>query len=64
MKLSRPAPKHHNLKTLILFFTSLFFLITTSNQANADMFNRFRKGFYFEKYGDPEKAKEALLKLH
>ena len=63
MKLSQSAPKHRNLKTSILFFASLFFLVTTtSNQANANMFKK--KGFYFEKYSNSEEAREALLKLH
>ena len=28
------------------------------------MFNRFKKGFYFEKYSTAEEAKAALLELH
>jgi hypothetical protein len=65
MKLPQLASKNHSLKTSILFVVSLFILIAaTHNQANANMFNRFKKGFYFEKYSNPEEAKEALLKLH
>ncbi|OFW80267.1 MAG: hypothetical protein A3D15_04325 [Alphaproteobacteria bacterium RIFCSPHIGHO2_02_FULL_40_34] len=37
---------------------------TTNNNAEAKMFNKFKKGFYFEKYKTAEEAKAALLELH
>jgi len=37
---------------------------TNSNNANANMFNKFKKGFYFEKYKTAEEAKSDLLELH
>jgi hypothetical protein len=46
---------------LILFLSPLFI---NSNNAEAGMLNRFKKGFYFEKYKTAEEAKENLLKLH
>jgi hypothetical protein len=48
----------------ICIFLSLFLAILTSNNANANMFNKFKKGFYFEKYKTADEAKEELLKLH
>ena len=39
-------------------------MILTTNCANANMFNKFRKGFYFEKYSTAEELKTALLELH
>lgn len=39
-------------------------IITNNNKAEANMFNKFKKGFYFEKYKTAEEAKTALLKLH
>ena len=32
--------------------------------ANQNFSNRFKEGFYFEKYGDAEEARAALLELH
>ena len=49
--------------TLAFPLTSTLVIISTSN-ANANMFNRFKKGFYFEKYSTAEEAKAALLELH
>jgi len=37
------------------------FLLTS--QAHANILNKFRSGFYFEKYSTTEEAKEELLKL-
>ena len=63
---------------LTALLTSLIFL-TSTNQAHANMFNKFREGFYFEKYnpayfkispkvGDKNRAiseaRTALLELH
>ena len=50
-------------KFLFLPFLCLMLLLATTN-ANANMFNKFRKGFYFEKYSNAEEAKAELLKLH
>ena len=65
--------KIHIIKNFIIAFTLAFTLtftltltlviISTSN-ANANMFNKFKKGFYFEKYSTAEEAKAALLELH
>ena len=52
-------------KSLILSLFVLFLsLTTTANNANANMFNKFKNGFYFEKYKTAEEAKAALLELH
>ncbi|MDX2083624.1 MAG: hypothetical protein SFV53_06540 [Rickettsiales bacterium] len=53
------------MKNLLLsaFFSS-FFLLLTLNQAEANMFNRFKKGFYFEKYRTAQEAQTALLEMH
>ncbi len=48
-------------KFLILF---LSFFLSINNNANAHMFNKFKKGFYFEKYSTTEEAEKALLKLY
>lgn len=48
---------------LTTLLVSLIFL-TSVNQAQANIFNRFREGFYFEKYKTAEEAKVELLKLH
>jgi hypothetical protein len=50
-----------NLKFFLTVFFSLCFLTTNSN---ADMFNKFKKGFYFEKYKTADEMKETLLELH
>ena len=65
--------KIHIIKNFIIAFTLAFILtftltltlviISTSN-ANANMFNKFKKGFYFEKYSTADEAKAALLELH
>lgn len=53
-----------NIKFLILFFGILTAILPINNNANANMFNKFRDGFYFEKYDTAEEAKAALLELH
>ncbi|MBU6140977.1 MAG: hypothetical protein KGP29_05455 [Proteobacteria bacterium] len=54
--------KQKNLTTSLLLTALMLFAST--NQANANMFNKFRKGFYFEKYNTAEEATNALLELH
>ena len=49
---------------LFLFFVLSLSLIQPIKNANANMFNRFKKGFYFEKYSNAQEAKAELLKLH
>ena len=49
------------IKTLIL---SLLLFLGTVTTSNANMLNKFKKGFYFEKYKTPEEAKSVLLELH
>ena len=51
-------------KSLIIFLISILPLITISTPANANMFNKLRKGFYFEKYKTADEAKAALLEVH
>ena len=46
---------------IIEIFT-LFIII--KNGGDVHMFNKFKKGFYFEKYKTAEEAKTVLLKLH
>ena len=53
--------KRSNLTTVLL---TIFLLAISANQAQANMFNRFREGFYFEKYKTAEEAKAALLEMH
>ena len=53
--------KRSNLTTVLL---TIFLLAISTNQAQANMFNRFREGFYFEKYKTAEEARAALLELH
>ena len=53
--------KRSNLTTALL---TIFLLAISTNQAQANMFNRFREGFYFEKYKTAEEAKAALLEMH
>ena len=53
--------KRSNLVTALL---TIFLLAISTNQAQANMFNRFREGFYFEKYKTAEEAKAALLEMH
>ncbi len=50
-------------KSLLVLLLSIF-AISSTNDANANMFNRFKKGFYFEKYKTAEEARVALLELH
>ena len=52
------------LKPFLLLTIFLSFFLSTPNQANANMFNKFKKGFYFEKYKNAQEAKAELLKLH
>ena len=61
--------KIHIIKNFIIAFTLTFTLILTlviisTSNANANIFNKFKKGFYFEKYSTAEEAKAALLELH
>jgi len=52
-------------KSLIIFLSVLSItFIAVISTSHANMFNRFKKGFYFEKYSTVEEAKEELLKLH
>ena len=39
-------------------------LLASASPAQANIFNKFREGFYFEKYSTVEEAKEEILKLH
>ena len=39
-------------------------VVNTVINANQNFSNRFKEGFYFEKYSDAEEARAALLKLH
>ncbi len=50
-----------NLIKITILLTS--FLVTNKN-SEAKMFNKFKKGFYFEKYKTAEEAKAVLLELH
>lgn len=54
------------MKKSLVIFLSIFSLaiIAAISTSNANMFNRFKKGFYFEKYSTAEEAKAELLKLH
>jgi hypothetical protein len=57
--------KIHIIKNFIIALTiTLTLAIISTSNANANMFNRFKKGFYFEKYSTAEEAKAALLELH
>ena len=49
------------IKTAII---AIFTLFITIENSDANMFNKFKTGFYFEKYKTAEEAKTALLKLH
>lgn len=52
-------------KTTILFLATFFCAIFINTPTvNAKMLNKFKKGFYFEKYSTAEEAKNELLKLH
>lgn len=53
-------------KSLILFLAvlSLSLILSINNNAEANMFNKFKKGFYFEKYKTAEEAQKVLLELH
>ena len=51
-----------NFLILILSITAL--IMITNNNAGANVLNKLRKGFYFEKYKTVEEAKAALLELH
>ena len=64
--------KIHIIKNFIIAFTLTFTLaftliltltiISTSN-ANANMFNKFKKGFYFEKYSEADMARKEYYKI-
>lgn len=49
---------------LILILSIITLTMISNNNAEANMFNKFKKGFYFEKYSTAEEAKAALLELH
>ena len=49
------------IKTAII---AIFTLFITIKNSDADMFNKFKDGFYFEKYSSADEAKAALLELH
>ena len=51
-------------KLLIIVLVSVVSIALISTAANANMFNRFKKGFYFEKYKTADEAKDALLDMH
>ena len=57
--------KKSTTKYLILFLSFLFLsVLQPINNANANMFNKFKKGFFFEKYSSANEAQKALLELH
>jgi hypothetical protein len=58
--------KNFSIKIFSFLLISILSLtiITNNNKAEAKMFNKFKKGFYFEKYKTAEEAKAALLELH
>ena len=39
-------------------------IVNSVINANQNFINRFKEGFYFEKYSDAKEARAALLKLH
>ena len=39
-------------------------IVSSVINANQNFINRFKEGFYFEKYSDAKEARAALLKLH
>jgi capsule polysaccharide modification protein KpsS len=49
-----------NLKITIL----LIFIMIIGSTAEAKFMNKFKKGFYFEKYKTAEEAKSVLLEMH
>ena len=49
------------IKTAII---AIFTLFITIKNSDANMFNKFKDGFYFEKYSSADEAKAALLELH
>ena len=54
------------MKKPLIIFLSIFSLATIAliSTSHANMFNRLKKGFYFEKYSTAEEAKAELLRLH
>lgn len=58
----RKKVRMKKLSAKILIIISILLAATTNS--NANMFNKFKKGFYFEKYKTAEEAKVALLELH
>ena len=50
-----------HLLTIAIILSSL---LASASPAQANIFNKFREGFYFEKYSTVEEAKEEILKLH
>ena len=59
----RNPQQNHITKSLLIILFSIF-TISTTNEAQANMFNKFKKGFYFEKYKTAEEARAALLEMH
>ena len=54
------------MKKPLIIFLSIFSLATIAliSTSHANMFNKFKKGFYFEKYSNAEEAKAELIRLH
>ena len=48
----------------ILFILLITAVVGLNNESEAKMLNKFKEGFYFEKYKTEEEVKEVLLKLH
>ncbi len=55
---------HSKIKIFFIAITSIFVLLIASIQVSVKTLNHFKKGFYFEKYGKVEEAKEVLLNMH
>jgi hypothetical protein len=51
-----------NITIFVSIFCILFFQL--QNNAQANMFNKFKKGFYFEKYDTAKEAQNELLRLY
>ena len=48
----------------LIYFILASFLLLSATSCNAKFMNKFKDGFYFEKYKTAKKAKEELLKIH
>ena len=64
MKTSNIKAKGLFVKAALLFSTLLLVPTLVTTDSHANMINKFKTGFYFEKYETPEEAKAELLKLH